>query len=308
MSFHIPIVIAFTDNYFVPAATCLSSILKNSDSKYKFEIICLLTEELSEDLQVLLYKLAPERMIFRFINLEGALEGVYVDQRYTIAASYRLLLPKILREYDKIIYTDCDVIIRQDLGQLYEDISLNDNYIAAVFEAPLDHQIPYLCEIGCEPGYYFNSGFLVMNLEIMRSDNLSEKLVEGLKVPYLQFPDQDVLNIHCKGRVLGLAPIYNGIRTYFLPQFKESFLIRYSTEQWRAVQDQGTVHYTGGKPWNEMTVKFELWWKYYFELPDEIKSKWKPKRKMVNYGRLFSLWPLSYIINPVSNFVRVLKN
>lgn len=285
---YVPIVVAFTENYFVPAITCLSSILKNSDSKYKFEVICLLTKDLPVRLQELLNNFSPDRMKFKFLNLDGALEGVYVDERYTIAASFRLLLPDLLKEYDKIIYTDCDVIIQNDLGKLFETVELKDNYLAAVYEAALDSQIPYLNEIGCKPGYYFNSGFLVMNLQQMREDNLTQKLIDGLKVPYLQFPDQDVLNIHTQGRVLPLKPIYNSIRTFFLPQFKPEFLKRYSEKDWEEVHDHGTIHYTGGKPWNELTVKFEVWWKYYFQLPAEIKETWVENAKLSWLGKMMN--------------------
>jgi len=307
MDFYIPIVVAFTENYFVPAVTCLSSILKNSDSKYRFEVICLLTKNLPKEYQELLNNFSPARMKFTYLNLDGALDGVYVDERYTIAASFRLLLPELLKQYDKIIYTDCDVIIRNDLGRLYENIDLKDNYLAAVYEAALDFQVPYLKEIGCEPGYYFNSGFLVMNLDLMRKDNLSQKLIDGLKVPYLQFPDQDVLNIYCKGKVLGLKPIYNSIRTYFLPQYKKEFLNRYSDMDWKDVQEHGTIHYTGGKPWNEITVKFDVWWKYYFELPLSIKETWNPNKRIKRYGEIFSVPLLSSVINPIVNLLRTIK-
>lgn len=286
MRVSVPIVVAFTENYFIPAVTCLSSILKNSNPKYQFEVICLLTKVLPEDLQGLLAKLNPERMKFTFLNLDGALEGVYVDERYTIAASFRLLLPELLKQYDRVIYTDCDVIIQKDLGELYESMDLAGNYLAAVYEAALESQISYLEEIGCEPGFYFNSGFLLMNLELMRQDNMSKKFIDGLKVPYLQFPDQDVLNIYCKWRVLGLSPVYNGIRTFFLPQFKPDFLKKYTETDWNQIQNSGTIHYTGGKPWNELTIKFEVWWKYYFDLPQEYKEKWNPNKKLQSLAKL----------------------
>lgn len=308
MNSYIPVVVAFTENYFVPAITCLSSIIKNSDPKYKYEVICLLTKDLPLDLQEKLNSYNPDRMKFTFLNLDGALEGVYVDERYTIAASFRLLLPELLKEHDKIIYTDCDVIIRNDLGSLYENIKLGNNYLAAVYEAALDSQISYLKEIGCEPGYYFNSGFLVMNLDQMRKDGLSKKLIDGLKVPYLQFPDQDVLNIHTKGRVLALKPKYNGIRTFFLPQFKSTFLKRYTEKDWDEVQSHGTIHYTGGKPWNEMTVKFEIWWKYYFQLPKHIKASWQEDKKLSFIGKCLNFPLVGYLGLGIIDIYRKVKH
>ncbi len=184
MKERIPLVVAFTENYFVPAATCISSILKNADNTQTFEVICLLTKDLPLHLKQLLEHLDPKRLSFRYLNLDGQLAGVYVDERYTIAASFRLLLPELLKEYDKVIYLDCDIIVRQDLGKLYHQVDLGDNYLAAVFEAALPHQIEYLEQIGCKPGYYFNSGFLLMNMAMMRKDGMTQQWIDALKVPY----------------------------------------------------------------------------------------------------------------------------
>ncbi|UVO70313.1 hypothetical protein NXW64_04050 [Bacteroides ovatus] len=46
----IPLVVAFTPNYFVPAATCLYSIFENMQMEVRLHIICLLSEELPERL------------------------------------------------------------------------------------------------------------------------------------------------------------------------------------------------------------------------------------------------------------------
>ncbi|MCS2717300.1 hypothetical protein [Bacteroides thetaiotaomicron] len=52
--------------------------------------------------------------------------------------------------------------------QLYHSIDLGMNYLAAVFEASMDFQLDHLKTIGCNPNEYINSGFLIMNLELMR--------------------------------------------------------------------------------------------------------------------------------------------
>ena len=308
MKERIPLVVAFTENYFVPAATCISSILKNADNTQCFEVICLLTKDLPIHLKQLLEHLDPKRLSFRYINLDGQLAGVYVDERYTIAASFRLLLPELLKEYDKVIYLDCDIIVRQDLGKLYHQVDLGDNYLAAVFEAALPHQIEYLEQIGCKPGYYFNSGFLLMNLAMMRKDGMTQQLIDALKVPYLQFPDQDVLNILCQGRVHGLSPVYNSIRTFFLPQYKKEFVNRYSEKEWGLVQQSGTIHYTGGKPWNEFTIKFGEWWGYYFNLPEAVKAQWTPSNKVLKLGKLYSLPFISTLMEGAINLYRRIKH
>lgn len=283
-----PIVIAYTPNYFVPAAVTLKSILDSSDHEARYEVICLVSEDIPEGMKGKLASMAEDRMTFRYLNLKGSLgEGAYVDERYSEAASYRLLLPEILAEYESVAYIDCDVIVRNDIDALYRSTVLGENYLAAVFEAPIEDQASRFEALGCDPKRYFNSGFLIMNLRKMREDNVSRRLLEGLKCDYLEFPDQDVLNMVCKGRVIGLSPIYNGIRTFNIPAYKKEFLAVYSEEDWKAVEEHGTIHYTGGKPWKMFSIRFGEWWETYFSLPENIRSEWKPDRKVYMLARVY---------------------
>lgn len=285
-----PIVLAFTPNYVVPAATCICSILDHSNPSAQYHIICLLTEPLSEELQLLLQGLNPERLQFTFLNLKDYQLNIYVDERYTIAASYRLLLPELLPNYDQVIYLDCDIIVRQDLAAIYEKTELHNNYLAAVYEAALPFQEEYLNSIGSKPGHYFNSGFLIMNLALLRQDNMAPQFIEASKQQGLQFPDQDVLNQLCKDKTVALSPIYNGIRTYFLPQYKDDFLKRYSAKEWEEVQKTGTIHYTGAKPWNHFTIQFHEWWEYYEKLPISFKQLGQVNVKMKLFYSITNNW------------------
>ena len=61
---NIPLVIAFTPNYFIPAATCLSSVLKNSEEQDIFHVICLLSENLPDKLKTKIEALGGDRMHF----------------------------------------------------------------------------------------------------------------------------------------------------------------------------------------------------------------------------------------------------
>lgn len=268
-----PIVVAFTPNYFVPVATCMLSVLKNAADQARFHFTCLLTEPLPAEMQQHLLSLGGDRARFTFLDLTGQLSGdVYVDPKYTIAASYRLLLPELLPHEDKVLYIDCDMIFQNDLSVLYHTIDLQDNYMAGVFEATLDFQQAHMDAIGCKAGSYINSGLLLMNLAQLRQDNMVPRFLEAAKVQGLEFPDQDVINQLCAGRIVGLAPYWNSIRTFLLPQYKSNFLRYYTEADWQAVQNRGNVHYTGPKPWKSFTVAFDLWWRYYALLPDSIKS------------------------------------
>ena len=291
----IPLAIAFTPDYFVQAATTLRSVLDASPDG-QFRVACMLTEEIPQRLQDKLKHLSEGRLELEYIPLKGRLQGIYIDPRYTEAASLRLLLPELLPELDKILYLDCDIIVRQDLARLWEEINLGDNYLGAVYEAAIEGQAERFRALGCDPAKYFNSGVLLMNLKQMRAENVSEKLLEACRVPYLEFPDQDALNQICQGRVMPLSPLYNSIRTFFIPKYKPDFVRQYGEGLWDKVQREATIHYTGGKPWDLFTVQFGAWWRVYDTLPTEIQAEWMP-RKMASFwkfyrtpfGRIFDL-------------------
>ena len=295
-----PLTIAFTPNYFIPAATMLRSLLDASSGG--FEVICLVTEEIPERMQAELVRMGAGRLAFRYLPLKGRLEGVYTDPRYTEAASFRLLLPELLPEYDSVVYIDCDVIVRQDVGRLYAETELGDNWLAAVFEAPIERQAERFRALGCDPQRYFNSGFLLMNLAQMRKEKVSERLLNACRVPYLEFPDQDALNQVCQGRVLPLRPVFNSIRTFFIPKYKPDFVRQYSEELWDEVQRDGTIHYTGGKPWNIFSVRFEDWWRVYDTLPEEIRREWTPPAKTLRLWHLYQIPVFRGIIESFRKF------
>jgi lipopolysaccharide biosynthesis glycosyltransferase len=294
-----PLAIAFTPNYFVPAATMLRSLLDSSEDSFK--VICLVSEEIPERMRNKLERLGEGRLSFEYIPLKGRLEGIYTDPRYTEAASFRLILPELLPEYDSIAYIDCDVIVRQDIGKLYRETDLGDNYLGVVFEAPIENQAERARALGCDPNRYFNSGFLLMNLRLMRLEKVSERLLDACRVPYMEFPDQDALNQVCLGRVLPLSPVYNGIRTFFIRKYKTDFVRQYNEALWDKVQKEGTIHYTGGKPWNIFSVRFDEWWRTYDRLPSEITEEWTPPRNTSHLWKVMKIRPVGMIINCFRN-------
>ncbi|MDY5858994.1 MAG: glycosyltransferase family 8 protein [Porphyromonas sp.] len=296
----IPLIVAFTPNYLVPAATTLRSVLEASPKEVGYDVVCLVSEMPDEDFRAKLSLIdgGTGRLSFRFLNLEHKLQGAYVDQRYTSAANYRLVIAEELPEYRYAIYTDCDVIVRQDLSRLYSQLDMGDAYIAGVAEAQTQWQRQRSAHFDLEPGSYINSGFLVLNLESMRRDGLSQRFVTFLsEAEYLEFPDQDAINVVCRGRLYYLPPVYNGIRTFTLPAFRDLFLGLYTIEDWQAVAREGNIHYTGEKPWRSYTSYMELWWQTYWRLPEAIRSEMQLPKQVERLARLFSLPGVRRLLN-----------
>ena len=69
----IPLAIAFTPNYFAPAATMLKSLLDSSNDS--FHVICLITEEIPREMQEMLSRLGNGRVEMEYLPLKGRLDG-----------------------------------------------------------------------------------------------------------------------------------------------------------------------------------------------------------------------------------------
>lgn len=74
----VPVVIAFTPNYFIPASTCLYSIFASLDIEEQIHVICLLSEELPDRLKQKIQLIGGERAQYSFINLQGRLQNIYI--------------------------------------------------------------------------------------------------------------------------------------------------------------------------------------------------------------------------------------
>jgi lipopolysaccharide biosynthesis glycosyltransferase len=122
---------------------------------------------------------------------------------------YRYLLPEILENEDRTIYSDVDVFCVGDLRSLWE-LDLKGNILAAVSEGEAGEFKKKLIGLeGVAP--YFNSGVLIMDLEKMRNEGVTSKLMENT-VNYagsIAWPDQDIINITFRNRILELEPIWN---------------------------------------------------------------------------------------------------
>lgn len=287
----IPLILAFTPNYVVPASVTLRSLLWATPKEVCYDVICLVGYEPDEKLLNLLSLIddGTGRLRFRFMNLSEKLKDAYYDPTYTAAANYRLVIAEELPEYNRAMYMDCDIVVRQDVSQLFKNIDLEGYYMAGVVEASSDWQIHNYTKLGLRFKEYINSGFLIMNLELMRQDALSNKFVSILQTEALEFPDQDAINIVCQGKLKFLPPVYNGIRSFFAHGDKGNFLRVYTLSDWKRIRRKGTIHYTGGKPWKDYTIYFEEWYRVYETLPNALKNTMEVPSNLRRKARLLCL-------------------
>ena len=194
-------IVCATDNNFVQhCAVTLISILKNNPNDIN---IYILTEGLSEDNESKLNQLVTNNggqihiiLVNGEVLKECPMPNMSVLDHISVATYYRLLVSKLLPEnIDKVIYFDCDIVVRHNLDDLW-NYSVSGNAIAAVYQISKSN-IDAANRLGYPISYgYFNAGVLLINLKYWRDHNISERLFEflNLKKEKIIYHDQDVLN------------------------------------------------------------------------------------------------------------------
>lgn len=268
----VPIVFAFDNNLAMPAAVCIYSLLVNAKPSTAYDIYILHRKNQPLDLSKV------ERVMEHFPQSTLTLRevGDVFDSSFeirgiTTPAYYRLLIPDLIPEHDRVIYSDVDVIFRQDLSEVYTS-PLGDNILAGVnnlAHVDADLKAHYEGALGLNPHNIICSGFLVMDCAAMRRENLKNRFLELAKNRY-KFQDQDVLNITCAGRIKMLAPKYSlltYISYYSITNGKDSLETLWTAAEVDEALREGNVHYNGNKPWKNWCVNFDIWWEYYRKSP-----------------------------------------
>lgn len=268
----VPIIFAIDDNVVVPCGVTITSLLRNacSDTFYNIFILCEEDKLPEESRNKLLVAFATEKNChIEFVDVGDAYSDSPAMQRITKATFYRLLIPTLFPQFEKVIYSDIDIIFQRDLSELYEDSFLNDELIAAVLDLAIDDKYFFKSDLPSKIGKtvkdYFNAGFLLMNLKQLREENKVEEFNRHAKIKYPQ-NDQDVLNIVCNGRVQWLPSIYN-----FQTNHYANFMWhrQQSDIDFSVFVKSANLHYTwNNKPWNSLECSIgDAWWHYYRQSP-----------------------------------------
>jgi lipopolysaccharide biosynthesis glycosyltransferase len=202
----------------------------------------LLTEMVeSQGARISFLEVAPERVA-------DLPEWEYVSS----SAWFRIYLPELLPEVERILYLDVDTIVVDSLEVLLAT-DLDDHYVGAVTNVPELDQIHQPSALGLgDWGAYFNSGVLLMNLSLMREDDCSTAMREyTLEHASDVRGDQDPLNAVLGNKRVNLHPRWNCMNSVlYFPWAREVFGVEELEE---ARRRPAIRHFEGpsdNKPWH----------------------------------------------------------
>ena len=264
----IPVVYAADREYLLYAAISIMSIIKNKSDLYFYDINIFADDESSDDLKEKLETMSGEGVSVRVWDVRNCFdEHMYSVGHYSRQMYYRWLIPEILCYYDKVLYIDCDTVVIKDISKLFFT-DIGDSCIGAVNNFVREHRIDYIeNRLGVSINEYYNSGVLLINCKSFREQGLKDRLTAYIKTEAkLECPDQDALNVVCKGKIYRLEDEWNFQWHHrFTEQFEDGLEESYE-KRYKRVSDKmpGIIHYTSQiKPWTEPERKYaDIFWEY----------------------------------------------
>lgn len=277
----IVIVTACDDNYAPYCGILITSIFYNN--KGSKVIVNILTDYISEKNRALLEQLAD--------SFGQTINVVYIDKKLVshlplpshapqinICTYYRLLIPTIFPNEERIIYLDCDMIVRKSLVDLW-----NTDLTGVAFAGVRDC---YLMQSSCcirlkypVEDYYYNAGMGLYNITYLLEvgfDKIVKKFVDN-NYDLIKCHDQDILNACFHGHFKSVSTTWNMLDIFLHRSYPyeyddiDDFLC--------SRKDPAILHYSGpcSKPWFKDTFHPYLkdFLKYYEMSPWDFEMKYR---------------------------------
>ena len=201
-------------HYSVWVGTVMQSIIEHTDSRICFHI--LHDETVSEENKRKLKQVAHQKgdsIQFHFIDTSIFDDVKERLHRFTVGTMFRLMLPEILPNLNKIIYLDADLLVNIDIKELW-NMDISNYFVAGVKDYGTCHHTftPYPIRQGMvNRQNYINAGVLILNLDkICSYGNMKNQCIQYLiDNPNSSLFDQDALNVIYKDSILLLDEKWN---------------------------------------------------------------------------------------------------
>ena len=242
----ISIVMTSDDYGLYPTLVSMASALENNNKKENILIYHLL---LSHDFNmeyIEYFESLKENYDFR-INYYQIPNNIFNNVRRwkkTYTVYFKLLIPIIFPDFERVIYLDSDTLIFKDLSEMF-NLPFNNNYILGY-----PFHTPWMVTINHKhPKIYINAGVLLININKIRRDNKDFELIDFTRKysKRLFFLEQDGINF-VYYKKMGLLPLKYGVYLYGnITDFKKKYLYKLKikidlNELKKAIDDPSIVH------------------------------------------------------------------
>lgn len=280
---NIPVVFCFDSRIILGASVAIKSLIDCAKETTNYDIRIFHSDINLKDQKNIsaLAENTRHNIFFHYINPDLFKDAPKNKGSWTEIVYYRLLAPEILKEYDKVIYSDVDVLFKGDLEELYS-IDINDYEMAMVrAEKNTPNIIEHRYFEENKNDYIYWSGLILYNSKRFREEKTLDKLYKNIETykNKLKAYDLDLINVTCQN-ILPLDLKYCVLQGFFYnddyTKIKEYEYLKfvYNDEEVKNAKNNTIIiHYAGfpGKPWR-MKKPYSDYQKYIDELPKELKK------------------------------------
>ena len=246
------------DNYAFLLAASLLSIFDSNREATELRVF-IISDGIKQTSKEAVEKIADQyKRELCWLPVPRLPEGIVMKGSLNISTYYRLMMLSVIPEtVEKILYLDCDILVRGNVEELWET-DIKDYYLAGV----TDTTGKFAREsVGLDRNdKYVNAGVLLINLKRWREDGIEEKFLSYLEARNwrVEFNDQGIINHVCNSGIKLVSPGYNMMPTY--QRYTRKELMRftelesfYSEEEIEeAKREPKIIHYAGyafSRPW-----------------------------------------------------------
>lgn len=258
------------ENYAMPASVSIISLreTRKNPAEYCIHVVCC---DVSEDSRAKLQSLSCDgfSVVIHEVTLPESFGRQKLERLHVSPASlFKFELGELFPELDRILYLDCDTLVQKDISELFS-CDISECCAAAVKDMKAELSAPtQLSRINAEhKSGYFNSGVMLLNLELLRRERMNERLLRQKLNGTNFFMDQDAFNFCFGGRVKYLP---------FGCNYMTSVIGAFSDEEIKAfyhcdigAENAAVLHLCSRyKPWDYSNVPFaDKWYDYYKRSP-----------------------------------------
>lgn len=267
----IPIVMICDSNFVMQTSVALTSLYSTKQDLTQYDVYILLADDNREAKNKLENLSCKEFSVSVIMVSLKRYENIKQLAHVPVASCLKFDISDLIPQYDKLLYLDSDIIVREDLRKLYE-INLGENYVAGV---------PH--SLGILTGERkLNGGVLLFNAAKIRKEKLREVFLETRQsLGERKSMDQETFYIVFGDKKVLLSPRYNVMRDkveyekkyYSLSSYNAFFHTDYKSRK-EIVRTAAIIHFTGNiKPWKyNFAVGGEEWLQYYEQLFGDIAA------------------------------------
>ncbi len=212
----IPVIYACDNSLVNYLMVSINSLVANSSENNKYRIHILNTD-ISKENKKKLSELNRDNVSIKFTDLRDVIASLKLSkeakERLEKPNYFKLFAPEILVKYEKAVYLEAATVVNSDIAELFK-IDLEGKALAAAPEQIVIKKNVYGTyvekQLGINRDRFFNTGVLVLDMNVLREAELIKALEKKLKKHAFEvLQDEEFLNICFKNSVKDLSTKWN---------------------------------------------------------------------------------------------------